>query len=57
MPTARPPLGPGLMTNEHELAAFDGLGLDDVATRHNTSTIGRTPGHSSVRKARRAGGR
>ncbi|MFF7414916.1 TetR/AcrR family transcriptional regulator [Streptomyces lydicus] len=31
MPTARPPLGPGLMTKyEHELAAFDGLGLDDV---------------------------
>ncbi|MFF8309861.1 TetR/AcrR family transcriptional regulator [Streptomyces lydicus] len=29
--TARPPLGPGLMTKyEHELAAFDGLGLDDV---------------------------
>ncbi len=31
MSTARPPLGPGLMTKyEHELAAFDGLGLDDV---------------------------
>lgn len=31
MPTARPPLGPGLMTKyEHELAAFDGMGLDDV---------------------------
>ncbi|SEC21039.1 transcriptional regulator, TetR family [Streptomyces sp. 2231.1] len=31
LPTARPPLGPGLMTKyEHELAAFDGLGLDDV---------------------------
>jgi len=30
--TARPPLGPGLMAKyEHELAAFDGLGLDDVA--------------------------
>jgi AcrR family transcriptional regulator len=31
LPTTRPPLGPGLMTKyEHELAAFDGLGLDDV---------------------------
>ncbi|MER6572601.1 TetR/AcrR family transcriptional regulator [Streptomyces sp. NPDC001093] len=31
MPTTRPPLGPGLMTKyEHELAAFDGLGLDDL---------------------------
>ena len=29
--TTRPPLGPGLMAKyEHELAAFDGLGLDDV---------------------------
>lgn len=29
--TSRPPLGPGLMAKyEHELAAFDGLGLDDV---------------------------
>ena len=29
--TARPPLGPGLMDKyEHELAAFDGAGLDDV---------------------------
>ncbi|MGQ0576510.1 MAG: TetR/AcrR family transcriptional regulator C-terminal domain-containing protein, partial [Pseudonocardia sp.] len=29
--TGRPPLGPGLMAKyEHELAAFDGLGLDDV---------------------------
>ena len=29
--TARPPLGPGLMAKyEHELRAFDGLGLDDV---------------------------
>jgi AcrR family transcriptional regulator len=29
--TIRPPLGPGLMAKyEHELAAFDGLGLDDV---------------------------
>ncbi len=29
--TLRPPLGPGLMTKyEHELAALDGLGLDDV---------------------------
>lgn len=28
---ARPPLGPGLVAKyEHELAAFDGLGLDDV---------------------------
>lgn len=28
---ARPPLGPGLMAKyEHELGAFDGLGLDDV---------------------------
>lgn len=27
----RPPLGPGLMTKyEHELAAFEGLGLDDI---------------------------
>ncbi|MEU8589445.1 TetR/AcrR family transcriptional regulator [Streptomyces sp. NPDC048664] len=31
MPTVRPPLGPGLMAKyEYELAAFDGLGLDDV---------------------------
>ncbi|GAB1822477.1 TetR/AcrR family transcriptional regulator [Herbidospora sp. RD11066] len=31
LPTARPPLGPGLMAKyDHELAAFDGLGLDDV---------------------------
>jgi AcrR family transcriptional regulator len=30
--TLRPPLGPGLMAKyEHELAALDGLGLDDVA--------------------------
>ncbi|HEX3815497.1 MAG TPA: TetR/AcrR family transcriptional regulator [Mycobacteriales bacterium] len=29
--TARPPLGPGLMAKyEHELSAFDDLGLDDV---------------------------
>jgi AcrR family transcriptional regulator len=29
--TVRPPLGPGQMAKyEHELAAFDGLGLDDV---------------------------
>jgi AcrR family transcriptional regulator len=29
--TSRPPLGPGLMAKyEHELRAFDGLGLDDV---------------------------
>jgi AcrR family transcriptional regulator len=29
--TSRPPLGPGLMAKyEHELAAFEGLGLDDV---------------------------
>ncbi|HEU4491990.1 MAG TPA: TetR/AcrR family transcriptional regulator [Jiangellales bacterium] len=29
--TLRPPLGPGLMTKyEHELAALDGIGLDDV---------------------------
>ena len=29
--TGRPPLGPGLMAKyEHELAAFEGLGLDDV---------------------------
>jgi AcrR family transcriptional regulator len=29
--TIRPPLGPGLIAKyEHELAAFDGLGLDDV---------------------------
>jgi AcrR family transcriptional regulator len=29
--TGRPPLGPGLMVKyEHELSAFDGLGLDDV---------------------------
>jgi AcrR family transcriptional regulator len=29
--TARPPLGPGVMAKyEHELSAFDGLGLDDV---------------------------
>ncbi|MFJ2213247.1 TetR/AcrR family transcriptional regulator [Streptomyces sp. NPDC101062] len=31
LPTTRPALGPGLMAKyEHELAAFDGLGLDDV---------------------------
>src|SRR5579862_3374945 len=31
MSTTRPPLGPGLMAKyEHELAAFDGLGLDDI---------------------------
>lgn len=31
LPTTRPPLGPGLMAKyEHELGAFDGLGLDDV---------------------------
>ncbi|MDN3358836.1 TetR/AcrR family transcriptional regulator C-terminal domain-containing protein [Actinomadura sp. DC4] len=30
--TGRPPLGPGLMAKyEHELRAFEGLGLDDVA--------------------------
>jgi len=29
---SRPPLGPGLMAKyEHELAAFDGAGLDDIA--------------------------
>jgi AcrR family transcriptional regulator len=29
--TSRPPLGPGLMAKyEHELAALDGLGLDDI---------------------------
>ncbi|HEY2305539.1 MAG TPA: TetR/AcrR family transcriptional regulator C-terminal domain-containing protein [Streptosporangiaceae bacterium] len=29
--TGRPPLGPGLMAKyEHELAALDGLGLDDI---------------------------
>jgi hypothetical protein len=29
--TLRPPLGPGLIGKyEHELAAFDGLGLTDV---------------------------
>ena len=29
--TARPPLGPGLIAKyEHELSAFDGLGLDDI---------------------------
>ncbi|MEV6431179.1 TetR/AcrR family transcriptional regulator C-terminal domain-containing protein [Nocardia sp. NPDC051463] len=31
LPTTRPPLGPGLVAKyEHELRAFDGLGLDDV---------------------------
>jgi AcrR family transcriptional regulator len=31
LPTTRPPLGPGLMAKyEHELGAFDGLGLDDI---------------------------
>ncbi|MFJ4772624.1 TetR/AcrR family transcriptional regulator [Streptomyces uncialis] len=31
LPTVRPPLGPGVMTKyEHELRAFDGLGLTDV---------------------------
>jgi Tetracyclin repressor-like, C-terminal domain len=29
--TIRPPLGPGLIAKyDHELAAFDGLGLDDI---------------------------
>lgn len=33
LPAGRPPLGPGLMAKyEHELKAFDGCGLDDVAT-------------------------
>ncbi len=33
MPANRPPLGPGMMAKyEHELAAFDGAGLDDVET-------------------------
>lgn len=32
LPASRPPLGPGLMAKyEHELRAFDGCGLDDVA--------------------------
>ncbi|WP_436524691.1 TetR/AcrR family transcriptional regulator [Actinoplanes sp. HUAS TT8] len=32
LPASRPPLGPGLMAKyEHELHAFDGCGLDDVA--------------------------
>ncbi|MEU2033074.1 TetR/AcrR family transcriptional regulator [Nocardia amamiensis] len=32
LPTTRPPLGPGLAAKyDHELRAFDGLGLDDVA--------------------------
>jgi AcrR family transcriptional regulator len=32
-PASRPPLGPGLAAKyEHELRAFDGAGLDDVAT-------------------------
>jgi hypothetical protein len=31
LPRSRPPLGPGLMAKyEHELQAFEGLGLDDV---------------------------
>jgi AcrR family transcriptional regulator len=31
LPTTRPPLGPGLAAKyDHELRAFDGLGLDDV---------------------------
>jgi AcrR family transcriptional regulator len=31
LPVTRPPLGPGLMAKyEHELRAFEGLGLDDV---------------------------
>lgn len=31
LPVTRPPLGPGLMAKyDHELAAFDGLGLSDV---------------------------
>ncbi|MEU7630484.1 TetR/AcrR family transcriptional regulator C-terminal domain-containing protein [Nocardia sp. NPDC049220] len=31
LPTTRPPLGPGLVAKyDHELRAFDGLGLDDV---------------------------
>ncbi|MGN7778872.1 TetR/AcrR family transcriptional regulator [Mycolicibacterium sp. 22603] len=31
LPTTRPPLGPGMMTKyEHELGAFDGLGLTDL---------------------------
>ncbi|WP_307872819.1 TetR/AcrR family transcriptional regulator [Paractinoplanes ovalisporus] len=33
LPAGRPPLGPGLMAKyEHELTAFAGCGLDDVAT-------------------------
>lgn len=33
LPAGRPPLGPGRMAKyEHELRAFDGCGLDDVAT-------------------------
>jgi AcrR family transcriptional regulator len=33
LPASRPPLGPGLMAKyEHELTAFDGVGLDDVET-------------------------
>ncbi|WP_028478270.1 TetR/AcrR family transcriptional regulator C-terminal domain-containing protein [Nocardia sp. CNY236] len=32
LPTTRPPLGPGLAAKyDHELRAFEGLGLDDVA--------------------------
>lgn len=32
LPTTRPPLGPGVTAKyDHELSAFDGLGLDDVS--------------------------
>jgi hypothetical protein len=45
---SRPPLGPGLMAKyEHELAALDGTGLDDVATDAALSyLLGFVQGHA-----------
>jgi AcrR family transcriptional regulator len=45
---SRPPLGPGLMAKyEHELAAFDGTGLDDVTTDAALSyLLGFVQGHA-----------
>jgi AcrR family transcriptional regulator len=47
----RPPLGPGLMTKyEHELSAFDGLGLDDIQ-RDSALTFLLNFAHSNARDA------
>ncbi|GAA6525550.1 TetR/AcrR family transcriptional regulator C-terminal domain-containing protein [Intrasporangium sp. DVR] len=54
---SRPPLGPGLMAKyEHELAAFDGTGLDDVATDAALAyLLGFVQGHArAARDAARA---